>query len=179
MNEVPTDDSGLELAANAPRAVTQSGEKQLESKNSPTNSHTINKEGEDFIKFWERRGKGPASTVYTDASPTIGYGHHILKGEKTPTQPMSRDEAQKLFEKDMRERVNPYLKMVKVPLTQSQVNALADYIYNGGNRNFVVKVLPYLNAGFYNVIPSIIASDIGALRLPGNIKRRRMEADLF
>jgi GH24 family phage-related lysozyme (muramidase) len=68
--------------------------------------------------------------------------------------------------------------MAKVPLSQSQVNALADYIFNRGNRRFTEKILPDLNAGHYDKIPDLIASDVGD-NLPGNVRRRRAEADLF
>jgi GH24 family phage-related lysozyme (muramidase) len=157
-------------------AAGSQGNKEI----SPSNKANLimDKDGEDFIKFWERRGKEPASRVYYDPAPTIGYGHHILKGEKI-AQPLSKADAQKLFEKDIKERVVPFLNMVRVPLSQSQVNALSDYIYHRGGGNFMTKVLPYLNAGHYDVIPGIIASDVGQRRQPGNITRHRMQANLF
>ena len=156
-------------------------EKQPVPEDSATNKPNpgINNDGRNFIIDQEMQGHPPALRRGPDPhkNPTIGYGHKILRGENI-REPLDIEGAQQLFEKDLRERVNPYLKMVKVPLSQDQINALADFIFNRGNVAFTTKILPELNAGHYDKIPDIITSEVGD-NLPGNVRRRRAEADLF
>jgi GH24 family phage-related lysozyme (muramidase) len=66
-----------------------------------------------------------------------------------------------------------------VPLSQNQVNALGDFIFNAGGGTFERTVLPYLNAGHYDVVPDILGRVGNPRNLPGITARRVYEAQMF
>jgi lysozyme len=97
-----------------------------------------------------RQDEAFVGNVYDDGvgNATIGYGHMLEPGESFPGG-ISESAARDLLAKDVGAVVNPALDRVAVPLTQHQVDALGDFIYNVGPGNFTRFVLPALNAGDY------------------------------
>lgn len=108
--------------------------------------------GLDLIKQFE----GFKDYVYMcpAGKPTIGYGHVIdskLVALTKAAPRMTREKAEQLLKKDVKEAENAINSSVMVSLKQSQFDALVSLIYNWGAYNFKIsKGLRKLNAGDYN-----------------------------
>jgi lysozyme len=114
---------------------------------------------------------------------TIGYGH--TKGVKSGAK-ATQQECEDFLKEDLEEVGNVVRRYVKVPLTQTQYDALVSFIFNLGGENFRKStLLKKLNVGKYEEVPSEIlkwnkARVDGELRaLPGLTRRRTAEAALF
>ena len=135
-----------------------------------------------------REAEAFVERVYDDGvgNLTIGYGHMLEPGE-TFSAGMTESKARDLLAADDARVVNPALDLVRVPLTQNQVDALASFIYNVGPRNFIRSVLPALNAGDFDGATTRMAyfvrgknqrtGELTALR--GLTRRRHDEIALF
>ena len=62
---------------------------------------------------------------------TIGYGHVIKVGEKFP-QPLSEAEAEILLLQDVAVAAKAVYRLINVPLTQGQFDALVSFTFNCG-----------------------------------------------
>ena len=101
-----------------------------------------------------KKSEGFRSHVYLDAAglPTIGYGHRLLN-------PNSFDEvteefASTILASDVRDAEHAVDRLVKVPLTQGQYDALVDFTFNLGSKRLQnSKLLKLLNAGRYDDVP--------------------------
>lgn len=93
----------------------------------------INDAGLDLIKkaegFESRPYECPGGVM------TIGYGHAIKDDEEFP-EPITREEASKLLEKDVQIAEDIVKKYVKKRLTRNQFSALVSFAYNIGEGNF-------------------------------------------
>nr|WP_249183836.1 lysozyme [Burkholderia ambifaria] len=86
---------------------------------------------------------------YLDAvgKPTIGYGHLILPNERF-TRPLTPAEAEALLRRDLRGAELNLRKLLHVPVTQQQFDALMSFVFNlGAGRLRSSTLLRYLNAG--------------------------------
>lgn len=111
---------------------------------------------------------------------TIGYGHtgaDVSQGRK-----ITKDEAERLFRQDLMIHCNNVSKLVKVPLTQNQFDALVSLEYNIGCGYFSNStLLRLLNAKNYKGA----AEQFAVWRLsggkvsPGLVRRRKAEQELF
>lgn len=75
---------------------------------------------------------------------TLGWGARYdinIKPVTADTKPITLEEAEELFIRDLKTREQTILKYVKVDLNQNQFNALASLIYNIGVRNFIKSTL--------------------------------------
>ena len=104
-------------------------------------------EGKQFIKLKE----GLKLEVYKCSSnvSTIGYGHtgsDVHAGMK-----ITKEQAEKLFAMDIQIHENNINKLVKVPLTQGQFDALVSFEFNIGYGAFKDStLLRLLNQGKYS-----------------------------
>lgn len=139
----------------------------------------ISSTGLDFLKRWERF----RSTAYNDGygNMTIGYGHLIQPGEKFAA--LSQAEALELLQRDVAWAESTVNQLVRVPLTQSQFDALTSLVFNWGAGNFRNSShLALINSGDYAGTAARIREHpvtSGGVRSQGLVNRRSAEADLF
>jgi lysozyme len=145
------------------------------------NNYKISKRGLDLIKKFE----GIRLRGYLDPIGllTIGYGHLVKAGETFKLNSViSEYDAQALLLNDVRWAENAVNGNVNVKLEQHQFDALVSLVFNIGQTNFLrSSCLKYLNRGWYSsagrrILPFVFA---GGRKLPGLIRRRRAEYNLF
>jgi len=149
---------------------------------------TISNLGIDLIKRLENF----EATVYLDQAGkwTIGYGHLIRPGEKFypygEVKKISHDEGLALLKTDTEFAQNTINSYVKVPLSETQFNALVSFVFNVGGTAFANStLLKKLNAGDYVAAANeldrwnIVTKDGQKIVSNGLIARREMEKSLF
>lgn len=138
--------------------------------------HTSQK-GLDLIKSFE----GLRLSAYKCPAGvwTIGYG--TTAGVK-PGQSITKERAEELLRDDVKRFEDQVLRLVKVPLTQGQLDALVSFTYNLGAANLGNStLLRLLNAGDYKGAAAQFDrwTKAGGKELPGLVKRRAAERALF
>ena len=111
---------------------------------------------------------------------TIGYGH--TGSNVYPGTEITQTEADSLLKTDLIIHCNNVSKLVKVPLNQNQFDALVSLEYNIGYGAFSTStLLRLLNAKDYKGAAEQFAVWRlgGGKVLPGLVKRRKAEKDLF
>lgn len=113
---------------------------------------------------------------------TIGYGHTSAAGLPTVREGMriTRTEAETILRRDLamfEARVN---RLVKVPLTQHQFDALVSFDFNTGKLHSST-LLKRLNEGKHAEVPRHLMrwTKGGGRELAGLVRRRRDEAELW
>ncbi|AVX13784.1 lysozyme [Stutzerimonas stutzeri] len=110
---------------------------------------------------------------------TIGYG--TTAGVKEG-QVITKERAEELLRDDVKRFEDQVLRLVKVPLTQGQLDALVSFTYNLGAANLGNStLLRLLNAGDYKGVAAQFDrwTKAGGKELPGLVKRRAAERALF
>ena len=138
----------------------------------------ISQKGIDLIKNFE----GCRLTAYRCPANilTIGYGHtgsDVITGQK-----ITQEQAEKLLKTDLLVHCNNVSRMVKVPLTQNQFDALVSFEFNVGYGNFASStMLKLLNQKKYREAAAQFDRWVYANRkvLAGLVKRRAAEKALF
>lgn len=135
--------------------------------------------GLKLIKEFE----GFRATTYLDPAglPTIGYGHKLLPGESYP-EGTNESRAAELLTADAVIACRAVESLVKVPLTQSQFDALVDFCFNlGQGRLANSTLLRDLNAGDYDAARRqlLLWDHAGKQVVPGLQARRQAEFDLW
>jgi lysozyme len=117
----------------------------------------------------------------TGAEPwTIGCGHtgtDVFPGKK-----ITLEEAYQLLHDDVQDAVRAVRRLVTVPLTQGQFDALVDFTFNCGAGNLGRStLLKLLNAGDYAGARTHFDDWVmaGGRTMPGLIKRRDKEEAVF
>ena len=129
-----------------------------------------------------RAAEAFSPTVYRcpAGKPTIGYGHVVRPGENFMLR-LSREQAEALLVDDLAP-VEIYLNAVFPALTQNQFDALASFCFNVGLGAFEKSTLfARLKAGDLNGAAGQFGRWVhgGGKRLPGLVKRRAAERNLF
>jgi len=139
----------------------------------------ISAAGLDLLK----NSEGFRSHTYLDVAgiPTIGYGHRLLHPESFPS---GIDEAQgaEILLSDLRDAEQAVQRLVKVPLTQGQFDALVDFCFNlGQGRLAASTLLESLNAGQYDAAAQQLLrwDHAGAHESPALKARRQAELALW
>ena len=137
----------------------------------------LNKNGENLIKRFEgcrlKAYKCPAGVW------TIGYGH---TGNVRADDVITQIEADELFKRDIAVHEDNVKRLVKVPLTQGQFNALVSFEFNVGYGAFSNStLLKLLNAQNYEGAGKQFSRWVyaGDRVLEGLIKRRQAETEMF
>lgn len=110
---------------------------------------------------------------------TIGYG--TTAGVKEG-QVITKERAEELLRADVKRFEDQVLRLVKVPLTQGQLDALVSFTYNLGAANLGNStLLRLLNTGNYKGAAAQFDrwTKAGGKELPGLVKRRAAERALF
>lgn len=107
----------------------------------------LSMEGLQLIKQQE----GFRSRTYLDVAgfPTIGYGHRLIHPGSFPDG-IDEAQASEILAADVRDAEQAVERLVKVPLTQGQFDALVDFCFNlGSGRLASSTLLKVLNGGRY------------------------------
>lgn len=116
---------------------------------------------------------------------TIGYGHTSAAGfpKVVVGQTITKEEADKILASDLIKVEQQVSNLVKVPLNQNQFDALVSFHFNTGalGRSTLLK---NLNAKDYKgaaegLMAWTKAAQIGPGPIPGLVRRRQAEKDLF
>lgn len=117
---------------------------------------------------------------------TIGFGSTFWedgKPVKKDDKPIDKERGRMIVQAHFAREVVPALdSLVKVPITQNQFDALADFIYNVGAANFASStLLRKLNAKDYAGAAAEFPrwNKGGGKVLDGLVRRRKKEQDLF
>jgi lysozyme len=144
----------------------------------------ISEKGIQFIKRFE--GKFLRAYYCPAGVLTIGYGHTNLSGFPPKVYPgmviteaqadeMLRKVLDKVYEAAVR-------KLVRVPLTQHQYDALVSFVYNVGESNFRKSgVLRAVNSKNYAAVPGLLMqwTKANGRVLKGLVNRRQQEGILW
>jgi len=133
--------------------------------------------GEEIIKHFE--GLRLRAYLCPAGIPTIGYGHtHNVKIGDVCTQ----QQADEWLEDDFYMACNDVKAVVKVPLTDNQLDALGSFVFNLGVRKLIQStLLKKLNSGDYQGAAQEFDKwvYVGKVKLKGLVIRRAAERKIF
>lgn len=114
---------------------------------------------------------------------TIGVGHTSDENLKVfPGLTITKEKALELLAIDIKEAEESVSKLVKVPLTQGQYDAVVDFVFNIGEPQFAASTfLRLLNAGLYEQAAEQFKRwvyDNGKIQ-PGLVKRAYGRKQMF
>jgi len=146
----------------------------------------LSQDGAAFIAEFE----GFYSKPYNDPAGhcTIGYGtllHYgnCTKADKTKwSKGVTRGQALQMLHEEASAAADAVNHLTRVKLNQNQLDALVSFVYNVGIGAFTSStLLKKLNAGDYASVPSEMNrwTHAGGEELPGLVRRRKAEGDLF
>lgn len=137
--------------------------------------------GLSLIKEFE----GFSADIYLDAAglPTIGYGHLLRAGEdKMFRRGISHEAAIALLIKDVQASERAVLRLISVPLTDSQFDALVSFTFNLGAGSLQRSTLRRkVNRGEHHEATTEFRKWVwaGGKKLKGLIRRRQAEAEIY
>lgn len=135
--------------------------------------------GLDLLK----KSEGFRSRRYLDSAgkPTIGYGHRIIDSESFSDE-IDEARAELILREDIRVAEQAVERLVRVPLSQGQFDALADFCFNLGSRRLAAStLLAELNSGRYSAaaVELLRWDHAGAGEIAGLKARREAEFRLW
>lgn len=130
-----------------------------------------------------QRFEGFEPQIYTDAAgyPTIGYGHLIRAGENF-AHGISHEQAVRLLQQDVAVAERAVARLIRVPLTQGQFDALVSFTFNLGSGALQRSTLRQkVLRGYHDEVPPEFLRWVwaGGRKLRGLIARRESEAVLY
>lgn len=111
---------------------------------------------------------------------TIGVGS--TQPPVTPGEEITKKEAMDRFDHDLSKFEKAVDRLVTVPLTQNQFDALVSFTFNVGEGALTKStLLKKLNAGNYDAVPAELMkwTKGGGKELPGLVRRRRAECAMW
>lgn len=144
----------------------------------PTEQRYITQAGLDLIKKFE--GFSPVVYSCPAGHPTIGYGHLIKACERFDC--INESEAEDLLREDVRVAEQAVQRLIDVPLSDGQFDALVSFTFNLGEGSLAKSTLRRkLNSGAYDEVPEQLMRWVyaGSKKLKGLVRRREAEVGLF
>ena len=137
---------------------------------------TITQRGIALIQRFE----GFRSTVYTCPAgyPTIGYGH-VVKDSENFSEGINETQAEALLRQDTATAERAVLRLINVPLTDGQFDALVSFTYNlGGGALQRSTLRRKINREEHAEVPAQLMRWVwaGGRKLKGLMRRRQAEA---
>lgn len=128
-------------------------------------------------RAWTEHCEGCRLTAYPDnGAYSIGYGHRGVPPGASCTQA----EAEAWLDADLAHTCGVIANAVKVDLTQGQIDALADFIFNEGGGHFREStILRLLNLGDYDRVPDELLRWIYAAGEPNEGLKARREGEVI
>ena len=127
-----------------------------------------------------KRSEGFRDRTYLDVAgiPTIGYGHRLLPKEVFP-EGVTEARAAEMLALAVQQAEQAVGRLVKVPLTQGQFDALVDFCFNLGECRLASStLLKVLNGARYEAAgEQLLRWDLAAGQVNTGLKGRR-EAEL-
>ena len=141
----------------------------------------ISKEGLDLICRFE--GFSPVIYICPAGYPTIGYGHLITEANKERfLDGVDENEALDLLRSDVGKAERAVLRLIAVPLTQGQFDALVSFTFNLGSGALQRSTLRRkVNREEHHDVPAELMKWVwaGGRKLKGLVKRRKAESLLY
>lgn len=139
----------------------------------------ITQQGLELIKHFE----GFRAEIYHDTAgyPTIGYGHLIREGEDFAGG-ITEAQAEALLTKDVITAERAVLRLIDVPLTDGQFNALVSFTFNLGSGALQSSTLRRkVNREEHISVPHELLRWVfaGGRKLLGLVRRREAEAETY
>jgi lysozyme len=139
----------------------------------------VTQSGLELIKHFE----GFSSTIYICPAgyPTIGYGHVVLAHEDF-SQGITEAEAENLLRQDVATAERAVLRLIHVPLTDEQFDALVSFTYNLGSGALQRSTLRrVINRHHHVGVPRQLRRWVyaGGRKLKGLVRRREAEAQHY
>ena len=141
----------------------------------------ITQAGVDLIKRFE----GFSHTVYICPAgyPTIGYGHVVKPQEREQfAGGITTEQAEALLRQDVQTAERAVLRLITVPLTDGQFDALVSFTFNLGAGALQRSTLRRkVNRGDHAAVPAEFRKWVwaGGRKLQGLVRRREAEADRY
>ena len=141
----------------------------------------ITDEGINLIKRFE----GFSSSIYICPAgyPTIGYGHVVRDDEKQRfAEDIDKDEGENLLRRDVRWAEGGVLRLIDIPLTDGQFDALVSFTFNLGTGALQRSTLRRkVNREEHEDVPAQFKRWVwaGGRKLKGLMNRRNMEAKKY
>jgi lysozyme len=132
-----------------------------------------------------RRFEGFSPTIYVCPAgyETAGYGHVVLEAERDRfTGGIGEDEAEDLLRRDAGIAECAVLRLITVPLTDGQFDALVSFVFNVGAGGLQRSTLRRkVNREEHALVPAEFRKWVwaGGRRLEGLVRRREAEARLY
>lgn len=141
----------------------------------------ITQDGLDLIKRFE--GFSPTVYICPAGYPTIGYGHLVRDLEQDRYQQgITEQEAEDLLRRDVKVAERALLRLIDVPLTDGQYDALVSFTFNLGAGALQRSTLRRkVNREEHADVPAQLMRWVwaGGRRLQGLIRRREAEVLLY
>ncbi|MEW7978447.1 MAG: lysozyme [Candidatus Sedimenticola endophacoides] len=141
----------------------------------------ITDEGLDLIKRFE--GFSPSIYICPAGYPTIGYGHVVLDEEKDQFGTgIDQKQGEDLLRRDAQVAERAVLRLIDVPLTDGQFDALVSFTFNlGGGALQRSTLRRKVNREEHEEVPAQFKRWVwaGGRRLKGLARRRAVEAAAY
>jgi len=141
----------------------------------------ITQDGLDLIKRFE--GFSPTIYICPAGYPTIGYGHLVRDHEQDRYQQgITEQEAEDLLRRDVQAAERAVLRLIDVPLTDGQYDALVSFTFNLGAGALQRSTLRRkVNREQHAEVPAQLMRWVwaGGRKLKGLQKRRKIESRFY
>lgn len=141
----------------------------------------ITEMGLDLIRYFE--GFSPTVYICPAGYATIGYGH-LLRGKEQQQfeQSITEEQAGRLLRQDVRASEHAVLRLIHVPLTDGQFDAMVSFTFNLGSGALQASTLRrVVNRQEHDQAPSQLLRWVwaGGRKLKGLQRRREAEVSRY